>query len=398
MRIPLNASTFDEKEINAAIEVLRSGFVTMGGKCFAFEEKFAKHMGVKNAIFVNSGSSANLLAFFAIANFAAPNSRYGASKLSPGDEIIVPAVTWSTTVWPVVQAGLVPVLVDCDPKSLQMKPEAVRKAIGPKTKAICPVHVLGNSVDLDAVLNIAKEHSLWVVEDTCEALGTRYKKKFVGTYGDIGTYSFFFSHHITTIEGGMVVTDNDELAELLRCMRAHGWTRHLKNRESVEKNYPDIDPRFMFVNTGFNLRPTEINAAFGLEQIDRLEAFNSRRVEIANYWRKEFAHLIEKGLFVPMQTTMNADSTWFGFPIVCNSQDTRNALRAHLEKSGIETRPIICGNLARQPAFKNVQHRISGSLDGADIIMDQGLFWGSHPMMEQAELDYVVEVVKGFFK
>lgn len=398
MQIPLNAATFGEDEVNAAIDVLRSGFVTMGSKCLEFEAAFAEYMGVKNAVFVNSGSSANLLAFFALANADCPSLKFGHKRLLPGSEVIVPAVTWSTTIWPIVQAGGVPVLVDSDPNTLQMKPESVRRAISDKTVGICPVHVLGNAVEMGDILSIAKECGLWVMEDTCEALGTRYDGKFVGTIGDIGTFSFFFSHHITTIEGGMVVTDNDDLAELLRCQRAHGWTRHLKNRKEVEAQFPAIDPRFLFINTGFNVRPTELNAAFGLHQIQKLSNFNQRRVEIAQRWIEDFSHLIESGAMVPMRATAKTDATWFGFPVLCESAELRKNLQAYLESKGIETRPVICGNLARQPAFKRVPHRIAGELAGADAVMDRGLFWGSHPLMTDAEIEYVSRTVKSFWE
>lgn len=396
MKIPLNASTFGDDEINAAVEVLQSGFVTMGKKCLQFEEAFARYMNVRNAVFVNSGSSANLLAFFALANPELPVAGR-LRRLTPGSEIIVPAVTWSTTVWPIVQAGGVPVLVDSDPETLQMNLEAVEKAITPKTVAICPVHVLGNAVPMGPVLELARKHSLWVIEDTCEALGTRHEQKMVGTLGDIGTYSFFFSHHITTIEGGMIVTQNDELAELFRALRAHGWTRHLKNRETVEAKFPQIDPRFLFITTGFNVRPTEINAAFGLHQLTKLQAFNDRRVEIAEAWNRELQPFIEEKLLVPMKTTPKTDSTWFGYPVICRDNAMRNRLQAYLEKDGIETRPIICGNLARQPAFQHIPHRIAGTLQGAVRIMDCGLFWGSHPLMTEAETAYVSKTVKEFF-
>jgi CDP-6-deoxy-D-xylo-4-hexulose-3-dehydrase len=389
--IPLNDCTFGEDEIQASIEVLRSGHLTMGPNCFSFEDRFAREVGAKNAVFVNSGSSANLLAFFSLVN---PTLK---DKIEPGSEVIVPAVTWSTTIWPVVQAGLIPVLVDSDPRTFQMDLAQVKAAIGPKTAAICPVHVLGNAVEMDALMKLAKEKDLWVVEDTCEALGTKQNGRDAGTFGDIGTYSFYFSHHITTIEGGMVVTNDNDLAELMRCMRAHGWTRHMKTRSVVEAKYPEIDSRFLFVNTGFNLRPTEINAAFGLKQIEKLRGFNQARVRNAEFWNKEFAQLIQAGHFHPMKTTAGTSSTWFGYPVICRDRKVRAQLGSHLEKNGIETRPIICGNLARQPAFKLIPHRIAGKLTGADEIMDCGLFWGSHPVMSQEDLDYVAATVKGFF-
>lgn len=393
-KIPLNECTYNQEEIEAAIDVLRSGQLTMATLCARFEERFARELGVANAIFVNSGSSANLLTFFALAN-PALKDRQGRKKLSPGAEVIVPAVTWSTTIWPIVQAGGVPVLVDSDPHTLQMDVEQVKKAIGPKTVAICPVHVLGNAVPMTPLKSLADQHGLWILEDTCEALGTRQHGQFVGTFGDIGTYSFYFSHHITTIEGGMVTTNDNEWADLMRSMRAHGWTRHMKSRAEVEARHPEIDPRFLFVNTGFNLRPTEINAAFGLKQIEKLHGFNRRRREIAQRWNEAFAGLQQ---FQSMRTTEGTESTWFGYPILCQDTQVRSQLRDHLEKNGIETRPVICGNLARQPAFKMIPHRISGSLAGADEIMDRGLFWGSHPVMAEEDIAYVETVVKGFFK
>ncbi len=396
MKIPLNSNTLGDEEINAAVAVLKSGFFTMGAKCLQFEEQFAEFMGVKNAIFVNSGSSANLIAAFALANVDVPLGQ-GKKRLKPGDEVIVPAVTWSTTIWPIVQAGGVPVLVDSDPKTLQMDLQQVEDAIGPKTVAIFPVHVLGNAVPLTPLQSLAKKHGLWLVEDTCESLGTRSQGKWVGTQGDVGTFSFFFSHHITTIEGGMLVTDNDNLAELFRCLRAHGWTRHLKKRAEVEARHPEIDPRFLFVNTGFNLRPTEINAALGMIQLKKLNDFNFHRRKVVSQWNQEFAPLMARGFFESMKPTESAEATWFGYPILCKTPELRKKLQNHLEAQGIETRPIICGNIARQPAFRNIPHRVQGSLKGADQIMDCGLFWGAHPNMTQAEVDYVTAIVKDFF-
>lgn len=393
--VPLNDCTFDNDEIQAAIDVLRSGRITMGPLCARFEEEFAKYLGVKNALFVNSGSSANLLAAFALANPLLQPTR-GKRRLEPGSEVIVPSVTWSTTIWPIVQAGATPVLVDCDPTTLQMDLDAVERALSKKTVAICPVHVLGNAVPMERLVELADDRGLWLIEDTCESLGTQQNGRFTGTFGDIGTYSFYFSHHITTIEGGMVVTNDDELADLMRCLRAHGWTRHMKSREKVEAQHPEIDPRFLFVNTGFNLRPTEVNAAFGVHQLPKLRAMNQRRREIVGEWNSAFADLGEQ--FKAMQRTEGTEPTWFGYPIICKSQVLRDKLRDHLEGCGIETRPVICGNLARQPAFKLIPHRISGELAGADKVMDQGLFWGCHPGMKRDDVDYVIDTVRNFFE
>lgn len=395
--VPLNAPTFNDDEINAAIAVLRSGQVTMSSRCFAFEEKFSNYMNTSHAVFVNSGSSANLLAFFGLINPQCPTIN-NKQRVTVGDEVIVPAVTWSTTIWPIIQAGLIPVLVDCDPHTLQMHPESVKKALSSRTKIICPVHVLGNGVDMDFILNFSDENKLWVVEDTCESLGTQYHEHYLGTLGDIGTYSFFFSHHITTIEGGMIVTKHEELADLFRCQRAHGWTRQLKNKSTIENKYPDIDPRFLFVNTGFNLRPTEINAAFGLSQLDKLKNFNLTRAAIAQTWTHAFSDEIKKQFFMPMQITPHVTATWFGYPILCRDQALRVQLQKHLENNQIETRPIICGNIARQPAFQSIIHRIPNALTGADTITRNGLFWGSHPFMTETQINHVFETVKGFFQ
>ncbi len=321
-RIPLNTSTLGDEETKAVLDVLRSSRVTMGEKCREFELAFGEYVGGAEAIFVNSGSSANLLGFFALANAALPQRR-NKRRFVSGSEVIVPAVSWSTTFWPIVQAGGIPVLVDSDPRTLQMKPDAMRAALSEKTVAVCPVHVLGNTVPMDEVMRFAGENGLWVVEDTCEALGAHYDGKLAGTFGDMATFSFFFSHHITTIEGGMIVTRDPQVADLLRCMRAHGWTRDLKNRQEREALHSEIDPNFLFVNTGFNLRPTEINAALGLIQLQKLDSFNRRRNEIASFWSERFQPRIEQGTFYPMQPTSRAGPAWFGYPVICREPQIR---------------------------------------------------------------------------
>lgn len=391
-RIPLNSSTFCNEEITAVLDVLKSTQVTMDGKCEEFQRVFGEFMGGMEAIFVNSGSSANLLAFFALANFAAPelsNKRTFVNR----SEVIIPAVSWSTTFWPIIQAGGVPVLVDSDPRTLQMRVDAMPAALSSKTVAICPVHVLGNAVAMDEVMHFAEEHRLWVVEDVCEALGSKYRGRPAGSFGDLATFSFFFSHHITTIEGGMVVTSNSEMAELLRCMRAHGWTRNLKRRKEIEDQYPEIERDFLFINMGFNLRPTEINAALGLVQLTKLERFNRRRNEIAASWNEHFRSLMERGIFHGIACTKQADMAFFGYPVVCGTPKIRQTLKRRLQEHGIETRPIVCGNMARQPAFSHIPYRISGDLSGANQIMDCGLLWGLHPFMSDDDVQYVADTV-----
>ena len=191
----------------------------------------------------------------------------------------------------------------------------------------------------------------------------------------------------------MIITRNSQLAELLRCMRAHGWTRDLKDRQKVEELYPEFDPSFLFVNMGFNLRPTEINASLGLIQLQKLNRFNQRRNETAASWTKRFRPLIEQGLFCPMRPTEGAEVACFGYPVICREPRIRTELKLELDRRGIETRPIICGNMARQPAMSHVSHRVSGDLKGADKIMDCGLLWGLHPLMSAQDVDYVADTV-----
>jgi CDP-6-deoxy-D-xylo-4-hexulose-3-dehydrase len=395
MRIRLSEPTYGEAEIAEVLDSLRSTRVTMGEKCAAFERAFAEYSGAAHAVFVNSGSSANLLAWFAVANplFPAPP---GKRPWKAGAEVIVPAVTWSTTLWPIVQAGGIPVLVDCDPQTLQMRPEAVAAAIGSDTVAVCPVHALGNACDLNALSELCDSHGLIMMEDTCEALGTRYRGRLAGRFGLMGTYSFFFSHHITTIEGGMVVTDDAALADLLRCLRAHGWTRDLVDK-SRWGSVGGLAERFTFVNTGFNLRPSEINGAFGLHQLGKLEDFNARRRSATAALTAGLAPLTAAGEISVMEVTPGTDPAFFGFPLLCRDTAVRDALAAHLEDSGIEIRPIICGNMARQPAMAHVRHRIAGLLDGADRIMACGLYFGMHPGYGDAEVAHVVTAIRGYF-
>jgi dTDP-4-amino-4,6-dideoxygalactose transaminase len=396
-RIPLNKNMVGRAEIDAAKAVLDSGFLTMGQRCREFEAVFAERMSVRYAVMVNSGSSANLLAMFVLANPMLPSGQARPARIKPGAEVIVPALTWSTTVWPVVQIGAKPVFVDCDPKTLQMQPEAIEAAITENTAAIVVVHVLGGAVNAKEIRAIADQHGLWLFEDTCESLGVLWDGKPVGTFGHFGSYSFYFSHHITTIEGGMVVTDDARLAELLRSMRAHGWARNMDDPQKIAAQYPDIDPRFLFLTTGFNLRPTEINAAIGLVQLDRLSGFNEVRRRIGVKLDCELASLEQAGHLSLIRHDPRVTPAPFGYTVLCRSREVRNAMVKHLEQAGIETRPVICGNLVRQPALSQFEYRVSGTLAGSDRVMDCGLYWGSHPDMTEEDVDYIVRCVKAFF-
>ncbi|OGT32432.1 MAG: hypothetical protein A3C44_03265 [Gammaproteobacteria bacterium RIFCSPHIGHO2_02_FULL_39_13] len=397
MRINLNESTLEKKELDGIIDLFTTNRLTMGSRCIEFENTFSQSFGVKHAVMVNSGSSANLLAFFAIAN-PIINDLKILPTVSSGSEIIVPALTWSTSVWPIIQIGCIPVFVDSNPNTLQMDLNAVEAAITPKTKAICAPHILGNAINLQKLKQLADKYGLWLIEDTCEALGVKNNGKFAGTEGHFGTYSFYFSHHITTIEGGMIVTNDDALADVVRSMRAHGWIRHMHHAENYIKENPTIDPRFLFISTGFNVRPTEINAVLGISQLKKLNAFNEKRNAIKTTWDTAFKKLQDNGTLTSIEITDGTEAALFGYPVICKDEKLKNELQCYLEKNDIETRPIICGNLTRQPALKYHQYRIQGELKGTDHIMNCGLYWGIHPMMTSDQIHYVSNTVLGFFK
>jgi CDP-4-dehydro-6-deoxyglucose reductase, E1 len=388
--VRLHEPTFSAEEINAAVDVLLSTRVTMGPKVKAFEREYADAFGFKHAIMNNSGSSANLLALAAVVNPATPD------RLKPGDEVIAPALSWSTTIWPVVQCGLTPVIVDIDPLTLNIDPNEIERAISPRTRAVMPVHVYGNPCDMAAMGDICKRHGLQLIEDCCEALGASYDGVPVGRFGRVGTFSFYFSHHMTTLEGGMCVTEDFEFAEVMRALRAHGWTRELEDRERYLARHPDIDPRFLFVNVGYNLRATELQGAFGSVQLPKLAGFVEQRRTNTAAWRRDLDRWSEFFLF--QTETAKGRSSCFGFPMTVKDEapfDVRE-LMAFLKEAAIETRPIIAGNIAVQPAMQLFDHRVVGDLAHATRVMRGGMTFGNHQAVDAAARDYVTTNVQAF--
>jgi len=389
--VRLHEPTFGGDEINAALDVMLSTFVTMGKKSRDFEQGFAEKHGFDHGVLVNSGSSANLLAIAALANKEYSNA------LKPGDEIIVPALSWSTTVWPLIQLGLIPVIVDIDPTTMNIDPNEIERAIGPKTRGIMPVHVYGNPCDMRAITAICDKHNLTLIEDCCEALGAEYDGKPVGSFGVVGTFSFYYSHHMTTLEGGICTTYDLELAEMMRILRAHGWVRETQNREDYEAKYADIDPKFLFVNLGYNLRATELQGAIGNIQLPKLTGLVEARRHGATKWLEELKPW--EAYFNIQQETANSKSSWFGLPmtVAANAPFTVTEIREHLGKDNIETRPIICGNIAKQPAIKLYEHRVVGDMRHANHVMDNGFTFGNHHAIDDAAHDYVNDSLAGFF-
>lgn len=388
--VRLHEPGFGADEINAMIEQSLSTMVTMGKKVRAFEEQCATYFGCSYSLMNNSGSSANLLAVAALANPAWEN------HMKPGDEVIVPALSWATTVWPLIQHQLVPVFVDCDPATYNFDYKKLEAAITPKTKAIMLVHVYGNPCDMDIIMALAKKHNLYVIEDTCESMGAKYDGKMIGTIGDVGTMSFYYSHHITTFEGGICFTDNFKLTELMRVLRAHGWSREADEKDKYIREYPDIDPRFIFINLGYNLRPTEVQAAMGMQQLPKLDAYvKNRRAARDRYLKglKKYEHI-----FSYQQEQDKGYASWFGFGMVLKegAPFAPKDITSFLNARGIETRPIIAGNMARHPALKMFQHRVSGDLSNCDAIMKRGFAVGCHHAVTAEACDYVIGCIDEF--
>ena len=354
---PLCVVGFGAPEVLAATEVMASTRVTMGEQTRAFEALWAARCGRRHGVMVNSGSSANLLLLDALVQ---------TGRLSPGDEVLVPAVGWSTTLFPVAQVGLVPVIVDVDPATLNICPKSAARARTARTRAVMAVHLLGQAADLAAF------DDLLVIEDACGAHGARIGDREVGGFGVGATFSFFFSHHMTTVEGGIVVCDDDGLANALRSLRAPGWVRERSDRAELSAANPEIDPRFLFVTPGYNLRPTEMAAAFGLVQARRLDAWVARRRANHAEWCARLAGAPGVTVFPEAPGTAHAG---FAFPV--RVAGDRAACMAALEARGIETRPISGSNLARQPAFARVPARLPVPLPVADDVHTQGFFVGN---------------------
>lgn len=393
LHFPLVDSSYDNQEIISCIATLLSGQLTMGAKVRQFEEEFAAWCGAPHAVMVNSGSSANLLALSVLTN---PLRQ---TRLQVGDKVAVPAVCWSTSLWPVIQLGLIPVLIDVDPETLNLSIPSLQAALRQHDiKAVLMVHVLGNSTDLTALLELVADRGLLLIEDTCESLGSTFDGRKLGALGTFGTFSFYFSHHMTTIEGGMVLARSEEDYDLLKCLRAHGWSREQSNRTALETANSHIDPRFLFVNVGYNLRPMEIQAAFGLEQLTRLNDMNShRRANVLRIRNAFLKHPRWQGQLLFPSATPKLDACWFGFPFLIKASIALNYKKftQQLLEQGVDTRPIVSGNMALQPAIRHFKVDLSmGPFVGAQTIHERGLFIGCHAKpVADATIERLVELI-----
>lgn len=396
MRIPLASSGLRESDIEAVLRVLKSGNLTMGAEVKKFEAKMASYLGVTNFVMVNSGSSANLLMLEALLRPAIAKPR-----LNPGDSILVPAIAWPTTIWPLIQLGLNPLFVDINPKTLALDLESAQELIDSSripVRGIFPIHPLGYSIPPSELNAFTKKNDLILINDVCESLGSWNEGKHAGTEGIAGSFSFYFSHHITTMEGGGIATNDDTFADDLRSMRSHGWSRDRTDVESWTAKKSSNDSKFLFVSTGYNVRPMEIQAAIGSEQIDDIDTFVEKRRSIAS---KVSAAVAGTNLSVIGSESIQGNpksNSWMLIPIQVGGVDPVNekqAILAKLEEFEVETRPVLTGNFLAQPAIQRItRHAVDPShFVNATRITNEAFMVGAHHDLTDAQIDFLCEAL-----
>ena len=363
IQYPLTNTVLDNDDIKSGVKVLKSKWITMGRETLNFENTFSKKISNRPSIMVNSGSSANLLIFQCLIN---PKVK----KLKKDDEVLIPAICWSTSLWPIIQSGLKVKFVDIDPKTLNLDLDNFEKKITKKTKALMLVHAMGNCADMEKIVRICKKKNIILIEDTCEALGSKYKGKQLGTFGDFSSYSFFYSHHITSGEGGMICAKSKKDADVIRTLRSHGWHRAISNKKSYS---------WSFINSGFNLRPTDISASIGNSQIKKLKNIIKIRQENFKLIRNT---LLEDKNFLDKFDIIEGDSNnsivWFGIPIILKStkKNYKKKVTNKLNKLGIDTRPLISGNFAKQPAAIKYGLAKNQKFPNTDDVYNKSFFIG----------------------
>ena len=394
---------FDEKELLNLVDSSLEFWLTSGRYEEQFCTKLSEYLNTKHTLLVNSGSSANLLA---LSSLTAPELDNIGRRLKPGDEFITVAASFPTTINPGIQYGLVPVFVDIEPETYNIDVSKLEEAISPKTKLIMLAHTLGNPFNLDVVMKVAKKYNLWVIEDTCDALGSKYDGKFCGTIGDIGTLSFYPAHHITMGEGGAVITNNSILKLYLASFRDWGrdcWCAPGKDNTCGKRfnwqlgNLPEgYDHKYIFSRIGYNLKITDMQAAIGLAQLEKLPLFIEAR-------KKNHKALLEglkpfEKFFVFPKATPKSDPSWFGFMlnVKLDAPFTKKDIVLYLEEKKIATRQLFAGNVLKQPAYSNIKYRVIGDLTNTDNVMNCGFWLGVYPGIDKERIDYILEAITNF--
>ncbi len=404
---------YDEEEVKNMINAILDGWLGVSKYARRFESKFSQFLGVKRTIITNSGSSANLLAISSLLS----NQLSKEERLKPGDEVITPALTFPTTLNPIIQNGLAPVFLDVDPETYNIRAEDLERALSEKTRAIFIPHTLGNPNEMDALCDFAEDHNLFLIEDACDALGSKYNGKYVGSFGDFGTFSFYPAHQITTGEGGAIVTSNNKLADIALSLRDWGRAcvmpicdpsgcpdrecpKAIRNKK-IANPYglpEDYDKRYTYMNIGYNLKPTEIQAAMGLAQLDKLPSFIEAR-------RKNFRLLYDglleyEDFFILPRSLPKSEPCWFAFPLTIRKDAPflRKEIVEWLTRRRIEVKMIFAGNILRHPAYRDINCRLAQDLINSDNIMKNSFFMGVYPGITEEKIEYMLDEIRRFIR